>query len=272
MIILNGKELSAKIKDKIKSTTSSYLKTPILAVLTVGNDEASKIYVNNKKKASEYTGISFLHISYDDNISEEEIISKIKELNEDKTINGIIVQLPLPDKFNTDKIVNTIDPIKDVDGLTNNSLNIPCTPKGILEIFKHYNISLEGKNVVIVGRSNLVGKPLANLCLDRNATVTVCHSKTKDLSLYTRKADILIVATGKKWLIDKDMVRKGVIIIDVGINRERKDIYGDVNPNVSDKAYALTPVPGGVGPMTVVSLLLNTVSSYKTMMGIKDEE
>lgn len=281
MEILNGKDLSAKIKDELKGKINSYVQTPILAVITIGDDEASKIYVKNKKKACEYVGISFLHFDYVHNVKESVVINKIKELNKDKSINGILLQLPIPDNYDVNKIINTIDPIKDVDGLTvlnsGKLLNgidtiVPCTPNGILEIFKHYNIELEGKHVVVVGRSKLVGLPVSIACLRKNATVTICHSKTKDLSSITKTADILIVATGHKWLINKDMIKKDAIIIDVGINRENNQIYGDVNPDTEKLCYAKTPTPGGVGPMTVVSLLLNTFKSYKIMNGIKDEE
>ncbi len=282
MIVLDGKDLSAKLKDALKSEISLYVQTPIIAVITIGDDEASKIYVKNKKKACEYVGISFLHFDYVYNVKESVVIDKIKELNEDKSINGILLQLPIPDNYDVDKILNTIDPVKDVDGLTllnrgklasnDNSGIIPCTPNGILEIFKYYNIKLKGKHVVVIGRSKLVGFPMAVLCLKENATVSICHSKTKDLSLYTRTADILIVATGNKWLIDKSMIKKGVVIIDVGINREDNHLYGDVNPNTYELCSAYTPVPGGVGPMTVISLLINTFNSYKKMNGIDNEK
>lgn len=277
MILLDGKGLSAKIKDELKNEMDAYVQTPILAVITIGNDEASKIYVNNKKKACEYVGMSFLHFSFNENEDEIKIIKKIKQLNKDKNVNGIILQLPIPSKFNKNIIINTIDPLKDVDGLTNISQGklinkedslVPCTPKGIMEIFKYYNIELEGKHVVIVGRSNLVSKPLLIECLNNNATVTMCHSKTKNLSNYTKDADILVVAVGKKYLIDKSMIKKDSVIIDVGINREDNKIYGDVNPNVYDYCSMITPVPGGVGPMTVAMLLKNTFIAYKKQNGV----
>ena len=229
MILLDGKSLSAKIKDELKGNINSYVQTPILAVITIGDDAASEVYVKNKRKACEYVGMSFLHLDYASCVKEEVVIKKIKQLNKDKSINGIILQLPIPDNFNVSKIINTIDPSKDVDGLTNTQAGkliqnekclMPCTPKGIMEILKEYKIELEGKHVVIVGRSILVGKPLMLECINKNATVTMCHSKTKDLKSYTKDADILIVAAGKKHLIDKTMIKKGSIIIDVGINRE----------------------------------------------------
>ncbi len=279
MKILDGKSLSAKVKDELKGNVNSYFQTPILAVVTIGDDAASEVYVKNKKKACEYVGMSFIHLDYASCVKEEVVIKKIKQLNKDKSVNGIIVQLPIPDNFNVSKIINTIDPAKDVDGLTNTQAGkliqnekclIPCTPKGIMEIFKEYKIDLEGKHVVIVGRSNLVGKPLMLECLNKNATVTMCHSKTKDLKKYTKDADILVVAVGKKYLIDKTMVKKDSIIIDVGINRIDGKLYGDVNPNVEEVCGYLTPVPGGVGPMTVSMLLKNTFEAYKNQNGIVD--
>lgn len=279
MKILDGKSLSAKVKDELKGNVNSYFQTPILAVVTIGDDAASEVYVKNKKKACEYVGMSFLHLDYASCVKEEVVIKKIKQLNKDKSVNGIIVQLPIPDNFNVSKIINTIDPSKDVDGLTNTQAGkliqnekclIPCTPKGIMEIFKEYKIDLEGKHVVIVGRSNLVGKPLMLECLNKNATVTMCHSKTKDLKKYTKDADILVVAVGKKYLIDKTMIKKDSIIIDVGINRIDGKLYGDVNPNVEEVCGYLTPVPGGVGPMTVSMLLKNTFEAYKNQNGIVD--
>lgn len=279
MKILDGKSLSAKVKDELKGNVNSYFQTPILAVVTIGDDAASEVYVKNKKKACEYVGMSFIHLDYASCVKEEVVIKKIKQLNKDKSVNGIIVQLPIPDNFNVSKIINTIDPSKDVDGLTNTQAGkliqnekclIPCTPKGIMEIFKEYKIDLEGKHVVIVGRSNLVGKPLMLECLNKNATVTMCHSKTKDLKKYTKDADILVVAVGKKYLIDKTMIKKDSVIIDVGINRIDGKLYGDVNPNVEEVCGYLTPVPGGVGPMTVSMLLKNTFEAYKNQNGIVD--
>lgn len=279
MILLDGKSLSAKIKDELKGNINSYVQTPILAVITIGDDAASEVYVKNKRKACEYVGMSFLHLDYASCVKEEVVIKKIKQLNKDKSINGIILQLPIPDNFNVSKIINTIDPSKDVDGLTNTQAGkliqnekclMPCTPKGIMEILKEYKIELEEKHVVIVGRSILVGKPLMLECINKNATVTMCHSKTRDLKSYTKDADILIVAAGKKHLIDKTMIKKGSVIIDVGINREDGKLFGDVNPNVEEVCGYLTPVPGGVGPMTVAMLLKNTFKAYKNQNGIID--
>ena len=281
MEILDGKLLSSKVKDEVKSVADSYHQTPILAVITIGDDEASKVYVNNKRKACEYCGISMMHFDYADCVKEEVVIKKIKELNKDKTVDGIILQLPIPDKFDTNKLLNTISPDKDVDGLTDvsqgkllsgKSTFIPCTPKGILEIFDYYKIDLEGKHVVVVGRSNLVGKPILLECINRNATVTLCHSKTKDLKKITKSADVLIVAVGKKHLISASMVKEGVVIIDVGINRINGKLYGDVNPKAYEKSSFYTPVPGGVGPMTVAMLLRNTMLAYEIVNGIPEED
>ena len=279
MEILDGKGLSAKIKDEVKSGSDSYKQTPILAVITIGDDEASKVYVENKRKACEYCGMSMMHFSYKASVRESEVIKKIEELNKDKSVNGIILQLPIPKKFNTKKILNTISPDKDVDGLTDISQGkimggdatfVPCTPKGILEIFDYYKINLEGKHVVVIGRSDLVGKPIMLECINRNATVTMCHSKTKELEKYTKDADVLIVAVGHKHLIDNKMIKKGAVIIDVGITRIEGKLYGDVNPDVEKKASYVTPVPGGVGPMTVAMLLKNTLIAYKLQNHIED--
>lgn len=279
MEIMDGKNLSNIIKDDLRKEISMYVQTPILAVITIGDDEASKVYVNNKRKSCEQVGISFMHFDYLSEVKESVVINKIKELNKDVSVNGIIVQLPIPDHFNVDKIINTIDVSKDVDGLTNESkirrMNnksslIPCTTKGILELLDYYKINIESKRVVVVGRSELVGTPTYQECLKRNATVTICHSKIIDLGSITKEADILIVATGHKYLIDKNMIKEGCVIIDVGISRDNGKLYGDVNPNVSDKCSYLTPVPGGVGPMTVVMLLKNTFIAYKSQHGVKD--
>ena len=279
MEIMDGKNLSNIIKDDLRKEISMYVQTPILAVITIGDDEASKVYVNNKRKSCEQVGISFMHFDYLSEVKESVVINKIKELNKDVSVNGIIVQLPIPDHFNVEKIINTIDVSKDVDGLTNESkikrMNneeslVPCTTKGILELLDYYKINIESKRVVVVGRSELVGTPTYQECLKRNATVTICHSKTIDLGSITKEADILIVATGHKYLIDKNMIKEGCVIIDVGISRDNGKLYGDVNPDVSDKCSYLTPVPGGVGPMTVVMLLKNTFIAYKNQHGVKN--
>lgn len=279
MILLDGKELSNKIKLELKSEIKSYMIKPCLAVIQIGEDSASDIYIKAKEKACNEVGIYFKHIKYNDDVKEKEIINKIVELNNDEYVNGILLQLPIPTKYNTEKLINYIARNKDVDGLTdinvgklinNKKCLISCTPQGIMELLKHYEIELEGKNVVIVGRSNLVGKPLISLFLNSNATVTACHSKTKDLKEHTLNADILVVAVGCKHLITSDMVKKDVIVLDVGINRENEKIYGDVDfETVKEKASYITPVPGGIGPMTVAMLLKNVNECYKKMIASK---
>ena len=277
MVILDGKKLSSKIKEEIKFELDTYESVPCLAVITIGDDEASKIYVNNKKKACEQVGIGFIHIDYADSVEEKKVISKIHELNRDKNVSGILLQLPIPERFDERRILNEISYLKDVDGLTDLSIGkqnyedalfIPCTAKGIIEILNNYNIEVSSKNVVVVGRSNLVGKPISRECLKRNATVTICHSKTNDLSSYTKNADILIVACGKKHIIEKSMVKKDSVIIDVGMNKIDGVLYGDVDPNVDEVCSYRTPVPGGVGPMTVAMLLKNTLIAFRKQKGL----
>jgi len=277
MVILDGKKLSSKIKEEIKFELDTYESVPCLAVITIGDDEASKIYVNNKKKACEQVGIGFIHIDYADSVEEKKVISKIHELNRDKNVSGILLQLPIPERFDERRILNEISYLKDVDGLTDLSIGkqnyedalfIPCTAKGIIEILNNYNIEISSKNVVVVGRSNLVGKPISRECLKRNATVTICHSKTNDLSSYTKNADILIVACGKKHIIEKSMVKKDSVIIDVGMNKIDGVLYGDVDPNVDEVCSYRTPVPGGVGPMTVAMLLKNTLIAFRKQKGL----
>ena len=269
--IIDGKKISLEIKDELKKKVSMMKDKPSLVVISVGDNPASRVYVGQKEKCANYIGIDYHHIHYD-SIKDDELIKEINKLNKDKSINGIIVQLPLPKGMDEVKIVNSIVPEKDVDGLTylnaglllnDKTSLVSCTPKGIMELFKRENINLEGANVVVIGRSILVGKPMMNLLINANATVTLCHSKTKDLGKITRKADILIVAIGKKEFIKKDMVKKGSIIIDVGINRVDGKLYGDVDYNdVYPKIKKITPVPGGVGPMTVVMLMKNVCDAY----------
>ena len=277
--IINGKECSTILRNKLKDEIEKFETKPGLVDIQIGNDEASNIYIASKKKAAENLGINFHHVHFEDGTSEEEIINKILELNNDDSINGILIQLPLPKGYDEKKLINYINPDKDVDGLTELNMGklflgkkclVSCTPSGVLELLKYKNIEIEGKHVVIVGRSNLVGKPLIELFLKENATVTVCHSKTEDLANYTKQADILVVAVGKKHLIKEDMIKENSIIIDVGINRENGKIYGDVDfDNVLSKVKYITPVPGGVGPMTIAMLLNNVVLSYKKQKNFK---
>lgn len=271
--IIDGKLISFKIKEQLKQEISSLDEKLTLAVVQVGNDEASNVYIRAKEKAATEVGINFKHLQFANNVSETELINNIKELNNDLSITGLIVQLPLPKHLNEQSVLETINPKKDVDGLTGTNMGklitsttgiIPCTPLGIMTLLEHYNVSLEGKHVVIVGRSNLVSKPLIFLCLKKNATVTVCHSKTLDLKSYTKQADVLIAAVGHKHLINKSMIKKDTVIIDVGINKVDGKLYGDVDfEDVYDKVSLITPVPKGVGPMTVVMLLNNVVKCYE---------
>ena len=274
-MILDGKTLSEQIKSEIKNDVKTYMIKPCLAVIQIGDNPASNVYIKSKEKACNEVGIYFKHIKYTEDVKEKEVINKIVELNNDEYVNGILLQLPIPDKYNSERIINYIARNKDVDGLTdinvgklmnNKKCLISCTPQGIMELLNHYNIELEGKNVVIVGRSNLVGKPLISLFLNNDATVTVCHSKTNDLKSYTKNADILVVAVGKKYLITEDMIKEDAVVIDVGINREDDKLYGDVDfEKVKKKSSYITPVPGGVGPMTVAMLLKNVNECYKKM-------
>ena len=270
--IIDGKRISGEIKDELKEKVAKMAKKPSLVVISVGDNPASSVYVKQKEKCANYIGIIYQHMHFD-NISDDELIMEINKLNNDKDINGIIVQLPLPKGMDEVKIVNTISPLKDVDGLTylnaglllnNKTSLVSCTPKGIMELLKRENVNLEGCNVVVIGRSILVGKPMMNLLINANATVTLCHSKTKDLEKITRKADVLIVAIGKKEFIKKEMVKRNSVVIDVGINRVDGKLYGDVCYNdVYPKVKKITPVPGGVGPMTVVMLMKNVIEAYE---------
>ncbi|CCX79237.1 bifunctional protein folD [Clostridium sp. CAG:715] len=269
-IILDGKMLRDKIFESLKAKLDKMQQKPTLAVILVGENPASQIYVRNKKKTAEKLGINSLSIEYPSDISEKELLNKIKELNSDEKVTAILVQLPLPAHINKNRIIDAILPQKDVDGLTPYNLGklfsgeepyvYPCTPKGILLLLDEYNIKLEGKNIVVVGRSNLVGKPVAQMLLKRNATVTMCHSHTKNLSEITKTADIIVSAVGKK-VIGEKMLKSDCVVIDVGIFRdENGKISGDVDfENVSKTAAYISPVPGGVGPMTIASLMLNTV-------------
>ena len=275
--LINGKEVAEKIKLQVKEEIKSLGKDVTLAVVIVGDNPASKVYVNNKKKACKLVGIQSLEYGLPENTSEDELLSLIDRLNNYNYVDGILVQLPLPRHINTDMVIKRINPEKDVDGFT--AINTgklwlgqydiaPCTAMGVIELLDYYNIDIAGKHCVIVGRSNIVGKPVAALMLERNATVTVCHSKTQNLYDITRTADILITAVGKPKFITRDMVKDGAVVIDVGINRdENGKLYGDVDfENVKDKTTAITPVPGGCGPMTVAMLVKNTLEAAKSQM------
>ncbi len=271
--IIDGIEASLVLKKNIKKEIEKNNLIPTLAVIQIGDNKASSIYVRNKKRACEEVGINFIEMKFPETISENVVIEEIERLNNDISVNGVLVQLPLPQGFDEGKIINTINSVKDVDGLTypnvgnlvlENECLVSCTPLGVMELLKMYNVSLSGKNVCIVGRSNLVGKPLIQLLLQQDATVSICHSKSVNIKDYTRKADVLIVAAGHPNLITKDMVKDDVVVIDVGINKENDCLCGDVCfDEVSKKAKLITPVPGGVGPMTIASLLKNVVKAYK---------
>lgn len=272
---IDGKIISTKIKEELKAEIKTYMIKPCLAVIQIGNDEASNVYISAKQKACSEVGIYLKHIKFDEDSREIEITNKIIELNNDEYVHGILLQLPIPEKFNEEKLINYISRNKDVDGLTdinvgklinNKKCLVSCTPQGIIKLLEESGVSIPGKNVVIVGRSKLVGKPLISLFLNNDATVTVCHSKTNNLKEFTKNADILVVAVGKKYLITEDMVKKDSVVIDVGINRIDGKLYGDVDyENVKNKVSLITPVPGGVGPMTVAMLLCNVNTVYKNL-------
>lgn len=273
--LIDGKAISNQIKDECKKRAAAMKEngTKIsLAVIQVGNDPASSVYVNNKKKACAYIGIDSLSYELPKETTQEELVALIRDLNAKEDVNGILVQLPLPAHIDKNVIINTIDPKKDVDGFHPQSVGalcigqpgfVSCTPAGIIELLKRSNIEIAGKHCVVIGRSNIVGKPMALLMLRENATVTVTHSKTKDLRTVTKQADILIVAIGKPKLIDASYVKEGAVVIDVGIHRnEENKLCGDVDfASVEPIAGAITPVPGGVGPMTIAMLMKNCVDS-----------
>jgi len=287
--IIDGKAIANEIKQEIKKDVAKleqeYGKKPTLAVILVGNDSASEVYVRMKKKASEELGINSLQITLDERTTQSELLKLIHELNSDTNVNGILVQLPLPSHIDENIIINTIDPLKDIDGFHPINLGklvigsddcfVSCTPYGCQELIVRNVPDLKGKHLVIVGRSNIVGKPLANIMLQKNeranCIVTICHTATSDIGYYTRQADILVVAVGKANMITKNMVKPGAVVIDVGINRiddprnpGKTKLVGDVKfDEVSEIASAITPVPGGVGPMTIVMLMKNTVKAFR---------
>ena len=269
--IIDGKKVSLEIKEELKEKVSKLDVKPKLVVISVGDNPASKVYVRQKEKCAKYIGFLYQHMHFD-SISDNDLINEIEKLNKDKTVSGMIVQLPLPNGMNEKRIVNSIDVTKDVDGLTylnagrllnNEECLTSCTPAGIMELLKSYKIDPCGKRAVVIGRSILVGKPMMNLLINANATVTLCHSKTVELEKITRQADILVVAIGKPNFVTRNMVKRGSVIIDVGINRVDDKLIGDVNyDDVKDKVKLITPVPGGVGPMTVVMLMKNVYMAY----------
>lgn len=275
--IIDGKAISAEIKEELKEKVAEYKKQGVeitLAVVKVGNDPASAVYVRNKEKACEYVGITSRTLALPEETTEEELLKAVNDLNEDKAVNGILVQLPLPKHIDESKVLLAIDSNKDVDGfhpvnvgkmVIGEETFLPCTPAGIIEMLKRTDVEISGKECVVIGRSNIVGKPMSMLMLKENATVTIAHSRTKDLKEVTKRADILIAAIGKAKFVTADYVKEGAVIIDVGMDRdENGKLCGDVDfDSVSQVASAITPVPGGVGPMTVTMLLVNCLRSVE---------
>ena len=275
--LIDGKLISAQIKDELKAEVSALKEkgiVPCLAVIQVGNDPASSVYVNNKKKACAYIGIESLSYELEETISQDELLELVDELNRNEKVNGILVQLPLPKHINEEAVIHKIVPEKDVDGFHPTTVGnmcigskgfLPCTPAGVIQLLKRSNIEIEGKECVVVGRSNIVGKPMSLLLLRENGTVTVTHSRTKDLKEVTKRADILVAAIGKPKFITSEYVKEGAVVIDVGIHRnDEGKLCGDVDfADVVDKVSAITPVPGGVGPMTIAMLMNNCVETVR---------
>lgn len=275
--LIDGKLISAQIKDELKAEVAELKKkgvVPCLAVVQVGNDPASSVYVNNKKKACAYIGIESLAYELEEKITQEELLQLIEELNQNEKVNGILVQLPLPVHIDEQAVIQAISPEKDVDGFHPETVGnmcigskgfLPCTPAGVIQLLKRSDIKIEGKECVVVGRSNIVGKPMAILLLRENGTVTITHSRTKDLKEVTKRADILVAAIGKPKFITKEYIKEGAVVIDVGIHRnENNKLCGDVDfDDVVDKVSAITPVPGGVGPMTIAMLMNNCVETVR---------
>lgn len=273
--LIDGKKISAEIKEEVKQKVAEYKENGVeitLAVIQVGNDPASSVYVGNKKKACEFVGIRSLSYELPEETTQEELLNLVKELNDRKDVNGILVQLPLPKQIDEETVLNTISPLKDVDGFHPMNVGalcigkagfVSCTPAGIIELLKRSNVEIAGKECVVIGRSNIVGKPMALLLLRENGTVTVTHSRTVDLKEVTKRADILVVAIGKPKMITADYVKEGAVVIDVGIHRDANNkLCGDVDfDDVASKCSAITPVPGGVGPMTIAMLMKNCVES-----------
>lgn len=272
--IMDGKSLSEKIYEKIKSDVEKLNRKPTLAVILTKDNEAGAVYVRNKQRACEKTGINSMTIEFESDVTEKEMLDKIDELNQNPDVDAILVQLPVPNHLDTEKILNRISPDKDADGFHYVNVgkmftgqmpaSVACTPKGIIRLLDEYKIKIEGLNALVIGRSNIVGKPIAQLLLQRNATVTMAHSKTKNLSELSKMADLIVVAIGKPKFLTGDMVKDGVIIIDVGISRVDGKLSGDVDfDSVAPKASFITPVPKGVGPMTVAMLIQNTLELSK---------
>ena len=281
--LIDGKTVSAAVKESVRLEVEQLKREGVeacLAVIIVGSDPASRVYVNNKKKACELTGIRSEEYALPEETTQQELLSLIDRLNADEKVNGILCQLPLPKHIDENTVIERIDPKKDVDMFScvnvgkmwvGDGVFLPCTPAGVMELLSYYNIDLCGKNCVVVGRSNIVGKPMACLLLEKNATVTVCHSRTKNLAEICRSADVIVAAVGKAKFITADMVKDGAVVVDVGINRnENGKLCGDVDfENVKEKASFITPVPGGCGPMTIAMLMKNTVAAVKLQNNLK---
>lgn len=282
MNIIDGKAISAKCKsetaEEIKALTAGGRRAPCLAVILVGDDPASQVYVRNKKRVCEAVGITSLEYLLDGNETEEKLLELIDFLNKDETVDGILVQMPVPKQINPDRVIEAISPDKDVDAF--HAYNVgklftgaprfqPCTPAGVMRLLKEYDVEIKGKHCVVVGRSNIVGKPMGALLLAEDGTVTTCHSRTANLLEITKQADILVAACGRPHMITADMVKEGAVLIDVGINRVGDKLLGDIDFDAcSEKASLITPVPGGVGPMTIAILMQNTLTSYKMRFGL----
>ncbi len=282
MNLIDGKIISAKCKsetsEEIKELTKDGRRAPCLAVILVGQDPASQVYVRNKKRACEAVGITSLEYLLDENETEENLLALIDTLNKDNDVDGILVQMPVPKQIDPDKVIEAISPDKDVDAF--HAYNVgklftgaprfqPCTPAGVMRLLKEYGVEIKGKHCVVVGRSNIVGKPMGALLLAEDGTVTTCHSRTKNLSEITKQADILVAACGRPKMITSDMVKDGAVLVDVGINRVDDKLVGDIDfEGCCEKASLITPVPGGVGPMTIAILMQNTLTSYKMRFGL----
>lgn len=283
MTIIDGKKVSAQVKEQVAVETKELISkgiTPGLAVILVGEDPASRVYVNNKKKACELVGFKSEEFNLPETTSQDELLSLVEKLNNRRDINGILCQLPLPEGLDENAVIEAISPLKDVDAFNKQNVGrimigdydfLPCTPAGIMEMLHAYNISVDGKKCVVIGRSNIVGKPMGMLLLHENGTVTICHSHTKNLKEITSDADILVAAVGKPKFVTADMVKDGAVVIDVGMDRDKNGkLCGDVDfENVKDKCSYITPVPGGVGPMTVAVLMKNTLKAARLQNGLK---
>jgi methylenetetrahydrofolate dehydrogenase (NADP+)/methenyltetrahydrofolate cyclohydrolase len=273
--LLDGKALGAKVREEVRAAVAGLGEVGLATVL-VGDDPASHIYINLKQKAAQEAGMSARDLKLPEATSEDEVLATIAELNADDSVHGMLVQLPLPGHIDERRVIEAIDPAKDIDGIHPMNAGrlylgeptlVPGTPLGVMRMLDEYEIPLEGQNAVVVGRSAIVGKPMAHLLLGRNATVTICHSRTKDLARHTLEADVLVAAVGRKHLIAPEMVKEGAAVIDVGMNRTDEGLFGDVDPATAERAAFITPVPGGVGPMTIAMVMQNTVTAAQARLG-----